>query len=136
MKLTVQKLMDATLVLAQIIRDRRPLPQKGSYRLARMHSKLLPEFTTINSKRDEIITAYNYHPVSGRNPDGEDVFDENFAVPAGNMDEFTAAWKEIGDEEIEVDVQPIPLSQLDLGDSVEGSISAGELITLGDLVTE
>jgi hypothetical protein len=31
-------------------------------------------------------------------------------VPADKMPEFTAAWKAVGDEEIEVDVQPIPLA--------------------------
>lgn len=139
MKLKVQHLMDAVLVISQIIReqgqDLRPMPQKGRYRLARMHAKLLPEFTTINTKRDEMISAYGYHQlVAG--PDDTQVESANFAVPADKMDEFTAAWKEIAGEEIEVDVEPIPLAQLDLGDGTDGSISANEFIVLGALVAE
>jgi hypothetical protein len=57
-------------------------------------------------------------------------------VPPDKAAEFAEAWKEIGDEEIEVDVQPISLACLDLGDSADGSILAHELVTLGDLVKE
>jgi hypothetical protein len=61
---------------------------------------------------------------------------DGWKVPADKMPEFTAAWAEIAAQEIEVDVQPIPLSQLDLGDGVDGSIEANEFIVLGDLVSE
>ena len=47
--------MDMTLLISQIIREGRQMPQKGKYRLARMHSKLMVEFTTINAQRDEMI---------------------------------------------------------------------------------
>ena len=57
-------------------------------------------------------------------------------VPLDKMPEFTAAWKEIGDGEIEVEVEPIPLAYLDLGEGVDGCVEASELITLGELVRE
>ncbi len=138
MKLTVQKVMDATLTISAIIREARPMPQKGKYRLARMHAKLLPEFTIINEKRDELIKAYDYHPmVEGPGgPLDTQVKSENFAVPTDKMEEFGKARKEIADEEIELDVEPMPLAQLDLGDNADGSIEASELIVLGELVRD
>lgn len=143
MKLKVQHVMDATLVITQIIREKRPMPQKGKYRLARIHDKLLPEFNTASAQRDDLIKAYDFHQkiiepgslvVEGHAPvliDGPE-----FTVPPDKMEEFTAAWAKIAEEEIEIAVEPIPLAQLDMGDGVVGAIEAGELIVLGDLVTE
>ena len=141
MKLKVQHVMDATLVISQIIRDRRQMPQKGKYRLARMHAKLLPEFTTINDQRDAMIKAYDFETkVTVKDEAGvESEVSTNppsYSVPLDKMPEFTAAWKEIGDGEIDVDVEPIPLAYLDLGEGVDGCVEASELITLGDLVRE
>lgn len=143
MKLKAQHVMDATLTVAQIIRDNRPMPQKGKYRLARLHAKLLPEFNTLSARRDEMITAYDHHemvppPPTMKDPLGQGpcVPTEQFSVPLDKMPEFTAAWSEIGNQEIEVDVEPVPLDCLDLGDNTDGAISGLELATLGDLVTE
>lgn len=135
MKLKVQHVFDATLVVAQIIRENRPMPIKGKYRLARLHAKLLPEFTAAAARRDEMITAYDHHeetPVV----DGPGIPSPQFSVPPDKMPEFTAAWAEIANEEIEVDVEPLPLSCLDMGDNSDGAISASELVTLGELVVE
>lgn len=150
MTLKVQHLMDATLVISQIIREQRPLPQKGNYRLARMHDKLNREFLIINAKRDEIIKSYETHalvPNPAYQPDesgsvASDVpqFIEdpnNYMVPADKLEEFQKRWEEIGSEEIEVDVQPIPLEQLCFADpNAEASISGHEFIVLGCLVAE
>ena len=143
MKLTVQKALDATITLTNIINRSAPMPLVGKFRLARMHAKLLPEFTLANAKRDEMITAYGYHPmeqVKAPTPDEPDAIElrtsDKFAVPPDKGAEFAAAWKEIGDQEIDVDVTPIPLAQLNLGDEANGSIEAHELIVLGDLVAE
>lgn len=158
MKLKVQHLMDATLVISEIIRDNRPMPQKGKYRLARMHPKLNHEFLIVNARRDELIKAYDFHPMVP-NP-ANTVPDEmreteaalgniaqlvpkmvpaldQWAVPPEKFDEFKAAWEPITQEEIEVDVEPIPLAQLCFEDpNVDGSISGHEFIVLGDLVKE
>lgn len=139
MKLKVQTVMDATLLITQIINERRPMPQKGKYRLARMHAKLVPEFQLINAQRDAMIKAYGTHQMkSVKDADGLESFveTEDFVVPADKMPEFIEAWKKIGDEEIELDIEPIPLAQLDLGNGADGAIEASELITLGELVKE
>lgn len=142
MKLTVQHAMDATLTLAAIICEERQMPQKGKYRVARMHAKLLPEFKTINERRDEMIKAYDYHvkvpgPMTAADPLGQEMVDgPEWQVPPDKNDEFNAAWKAIADDTIELEIQPIPLAYLDLGAGVDGSITANELIILGDLVSE
>lgn len=139
MKLKVQHVMDSTLVLTAIINQRRPMPQRGKYLVARMHAKLLPEFKVIDARRDEMIKGYNNPQVSTitNAETGEKTevpLDGQWQVPADKMPEFTAAWKLIGDEEIDVDVQPIPLLSLSLPDGSDGAIEASELLTLGDLV--
>ena len=140
MKLTVEKVRLATLVLAAIIRDDRPMSQKGKYRIARMHSKLFAEFQTINPQREGMIKAYNTHQVIKSFDQSTGTVTEKetdeWTVPDDKLAEFNSAWDKIGDEEIEVDVQPIPLALLDRGDDQNGSITANDLIVLGELVTE
>jgi hypothetical protein len=132
---------DATLTVAAIIRERRPMPQKGKYRIARLHAKLLPEFTALDARREDIIKAYDHHemvsgPKTKDDPLGQnEVLAEEFSVPADKLTEFSKAWAEITDEEIDVDVEPVPLDQLSF-EGVDGSIHANELIALGDLVKE
>ncbi len=142
MKLKVQQVMDATIVLTRIVNDRRPMPQRGKYLVARMHAKLLPEFKIIDGRRDEMIRAYNNPQTrvvpgsiqaEGESPQMEPI-EGQWQVPADKMPEFTEAWKAIGAEEIDVDVQAIPLLSLSLPDGSDGAIEANELITLGDLV--
>lgn len=158
MKIKVQHLMDATLVISTIIREDRNLPQKGKYRLARIHPKLDREFQIINAQRNKMIEAYDHHEMIA-NPAANGMPDEvraeiaaagnvhqlppkmveakEFSVPADKIDEFHATWKEIADQEIEVDIVPMPLDQLCFpGDLADGSITAHEFIVLGDLVVE
>lgn len=137
MKVKVQRLMDAMLIISQIIREQRAMPQKGKYRFARLHAKLLPEFTTINDQRDAMIKAYDCLATQTL-PDGTEaqVFPTSYCVPPDKIAEFTEAWGKIADDEIELDVEPIPLAYLDLGGSHDGSIEATELITLGEFIAE
>ncbi len=142
MKLKVQNVMDATILISQIIRECRPMPQKGKYRLARMHAKLLPEFNTINKQRDDMIKVYDHHPMVSAGGSKEDPLGQimapsaEFSVPEDKLEEFFAAWKEIGDGEIDVDVVPMPMSQFDLGDKINGSLEGNDILVLGQLVTE
>lgn len=141
MKLTAQNVYGATIVLASIISSQRPMPQRGKYLIARMHSKLLPEYNILNGRRDELIKAYN-------TPQTKTVTDEatgataevpvegEWQVPKDKMPEFVAAWELLGNEEIDVDVQPLPLMSLSLPNGSDGAIEASELITLGSLVSD
>lgn len=132
MKLKVQQVFDAAMAVAQIMREARQMPQKGKYRLSRLHAKLLPEFTMIAEQRDALIKTYGV-PVESN---GVEQPPGTFTVPPEKMAEFIEAWKKIAEEEIEVEVEPIPLSALDLGAATNGSIEASELAALGELVSE
>ncbi len=138
MKLKAQLVFDAVPVISTIIREKRPLPQKGQYRIMRMHAKLLPDYTTLAERRDAMIRAYDTPFVPVNDPRASEPAPVGmFTVPPDKAAEFEAAWKEIGDEEIDIsDLEPLPLSYLDLGEGRAGSVNALELITLGDLVKE
>lgn len=126
MKLKVQQVMDALVALTTIISEKRKMPQRAKYCLARMHTKLTSEFADASKQRDELIMAYDHvEEGTGRN-----------IVPPDKVAEFAAAWKEIGDTEIEVDVEPIPISFFSTPDNnADGPINADEIIQLGDLMT-
>lgn len=137
MKLTVQQMIDATLTVSQIIREARPMPLRGKYLLGRLHTKLVPEFNAANAQRDALIRAYDVRQtqkVTLATGDEVEVETEEYMVPPDKMTEFLASWAEIASEQIEIDVQPVPVSALDLGGN--GSIEAHELIVLGDLITD
>mgnify|MGYP001608875539 CR=1 FL=1 len=122
MKLTVQRIFDVTQVLALIINEKRPLPGKGVYRVARMHAKLFSEFTTINDQRTAKVMSYGH-----KNEDGLD------AVPDDKMEEFVAWWADIASVEVEAPIEPIPIDQLAI-DGQESSISFAEFVVLDNLV--
>src|SRR4051812_29792109 len=126
MNLKVQHLMDSTLVISEIIRDNAPMPQKGKYRLARMHPKMVKEFEIINQQRNDMIKAYGTKAMvpnpenryseearremiaAGRAGDLVPVMIESptdYTVPEDKLEEFNAAWKEIADTEIELDIE-------------------------------
>lgn len=140
MELTIGRVYTATEMVMTIINESRLLPQKGSYRLARMYTKLKPEYDLIVLRRNEMIEAYDYKKIAPseteRDDDGNPVMTPaaNFSVPVDKMAEFSKAWSEVTLEKIDVDVQAIPLNQLDAGGV--GMISALELVALGDLVIE
>jgi hypothetical protein len=129
MRLKIRRLFDAVQALDAIIREKRPMPQLGKFRLARMHAKLLPEFVAANAQRDELIQKHG----DRREEDGQ------LWVPPARMVEFSAEWEPIAEHEVEVDIEPIRLADLALGkpdDPANGALEASELLLLGDLVTE
>lgn len=144
MKLTVEHILDATIVLSVILRDQnglqredgrlvgRPMPQSGKYRLTRLHAKLMPEFKLAMEQRNAMIKAYDYPEI--KEVDGKPVETGNFTVPSDKLEEFTAAWREISIQIVDVDVEPIPFDQLDLGNAVDGCITPAEFEALGDLI--
>lgn len=133
MKLTILHVFNVTPILAQIIAEKRPLPLKGAYRVARLQAKLQAEFQTIAEKRDALIVAYDHKARPAGAPDDAP---EVPTVPDDKVEDFLAKWADLGAEEIEVDVQPIPLSQLDLGADTAGALTAAELMVLAELVVD
>lgn len=147
MKLTVGQIHTTVQVISTILRERRPMPQRGKFALAKMHTALLPKWEEINEQRDELIKSYNHHPVLRRAvtaQDGEEdiargyvekVSDE-FGVPDDKAKDFAEKWKILGEDEVECDVKPISVRMFDLGTGSDGSIEGAEIIEMGNLVTE
>ncbi len=136
MKLKIGHVFQAAETVTAIINQNRPMPQKGSYRLARLYAKLKPEYDLIAARRNTMIEAYDYKAPLPSQVEGEPLkLADNFSVPPDKVAEWAKAWTDITNEEIEVAVEQIPLSQLSFPDG-PGSISAAELIVLDDLVTE
>ena len=139
MKLKIGHVFAAAETVTRIINENRSLPQKGSYRLARLYSKLKPEYDLIVARRNAMIEAYGHKEMWPAIPTPNEIMvvgaeplmveAPNFSVPMDKMPEFSKAWAEVTAEEIEVAVEPIPLDQLD-------NISAAELIVLDDLVRD
>lgn len=125
MDMTVGQIFDRTLTLTAIINEKRPMPQRGKFLLARLHAKLLPEFNIAAVERDKLIEEYGH-----REPDTDQM-----SVPVEKMPEFAEKWKVIADMVVDVDVKPIALADLELV-GTNGGIEAHEMVTLGELISE
>ena len=135
LKLKVDHVYQATQTVIAIINENRAMPQKASYRLARLYAKLKPEFDLIAARRDAMIEAYNHKALDPIQVEGEPPrYAENYSVPPDKIGEWKKAWTDMGDEEIDIEVDPLPLEQFDRGDAAPSVLTAGELIALGDLV--
>lgn len=146
-KLTVNQLITAVPIITTIIREKRPMPQKGKFNFARMYSTLLPHWNRLNTERDELIKSFDHHPMLRRAATPDDSEEdrergyvekasEEFSVPVDKMKDFEEQWKPIGEREVEVEVEPIPMKTFDLGLGSDGSVDAAEIIDLGPLITE
>lgn len=147
MKLTIGQIHIAVQVISTILRERRPMPQRGKFALAKMHSALLPKWEEIDKQRDELIKTYNHHPVMRRAATAADTEEEikigyvekvsdEFGVPDDKARDFAEKWKLIGEDEVEADVKPISVKLFDLGTGSDGSIEGAEIIEMGNLVIE
>lgn len=146
-KLTADQLLIAMTHVSTIIRERRPMPQRGKIAFARMHSALMSDYTIIAKERDDLVKSYDYHPVvkvAATPADGEEAMargwverpHDEFAVPEDKIKEFEEKWKETGDTVLEIEVTPISAKLFDLGTGTDGSIHAFEIIEMRDLITE
>lgn len=124
MRLTGQKIFDATQILATIINEKRSMPGKGVYRVTKMHKALFDEFSVLNEQRTAKIMTYD-HKNEADQP----------AVPDDKMPEFVAWWNEIASVESDVNIEPIPIDQFCI-DGANSSISFAEFAVLGDLVKD
>ena len=60
---------------------------------------------------------------------------KEYTVPPEHLAEYEQYWSEVAEQEIEFDAEPMPITQFDLGDHVNGSLEAGEIIALGPLIS-
>lgn len=140
MKIKVSALLAAYPTIVAIINEKRPLPQKGNYRIGRMYDHLTPEFKRADSERSELVKKFG-EEIKEAPKTKEDPLGQGEPQPTGRWQvrqdsprwpEFEAAVNEFLAQEIEVVGEPIPLASL--GDA--GSIEAHEFLALGALVRE
>lgn len=143
MKIKLGLVLQASETVTTIINQNRALSQKGAYRIARMYAKLKPEYDLIAARRNAMIEAYGHHamvppPKTKEDPLGQGAFvpAEGFSVPLDKMPEFVKAWADVAAEEIEIEIEPLPLDQLCPAGSEIAVVSAAELIALDSLVRE
>lgn len=129
MKISVTKMMVAFVTLVGVINAPRELPQKAKYRLGRLYDAISKEYERASTSREELIKQFGEEILEDGKPTGR------WQVPetSEKHKDFVAAWSPIGDSEIEVSVQPIPLSSL--GDSTKG-IEIHELLALDAFITD
>jgi len=147
-KLTADKLLTAMTTVSTILRERRPMPQRGKFAFAKLHTALMDPFNEWSGKRDELIAAYGHkeklrRPAIAGQDSEEDVkrgYSERtsteFSVPEDKLKDFEEKWKILGEEEIELDVKPISVKLFDLGTGTDGSVEGAEIIDMGALITE
>jgi len=138
MKITIGELLDGYATLTAIINDKRPLPQKGKYRIGRMHTALATEVKQANEQHDELVKKYGAESFE-QGPDGqptEPLVSTGWRVTQQNLAAFGDEWGAIRGESIEVVVEPIPLDQLCFANDETGLIEAHEFMALGALVSE
>jgi hypothetical protein len=134
LRLKAQRVLEATPVLAIIINEKRPMPSLAKFRLARLHTKLLPEFMVLRQQYLAMCKAYEAPPSLSELEDPN--YKQPSTAPPGREAEFLQEWGKISAEEIEVDVEPLALSAFDMGPAVNGPLEAAEIVYLGELLTE
>ena len=135
MKFTVERIFELMQALTPIINEKRNMPQRGKFALARLHRKLWPEYQLIVEQRNEIIQSLQLpeaEAVPGV-PQAVKPRPDEMIVPPSRMKEWEDRWAEIKKMEIEIaGIEPIPLEDMTLDGN--GAIEARELWTLDELV--
>jgi hypothetical protein len=152
MKLKTANVIQSAAILTAIINSDRPLPTKGKYRVTRMQKVLAKEAALLEEQRSNLVKKMGEEIFEG---EGEKRTSKGWQVSLDKMPEFVKEWESILGSEIDVQVEPIPLSQLDTGGVVEmevietaedGSkkkvkkmvdpITISEIALLGDLISD
>jgi hypothetical protein len=117
MKLTVNQVLDAQAALQRMGAVK--MPPRAAYWVSRLTAKLHPEWKVAEQKRQELVRKH-----------GEQR-DTMIMVPPAKMADYVAEWDPIGNEPIEVEVQPVRLEVFG-----ECALAPADLIALGDLVVD
>jgi hypothetical protein len=127
-KMKVRDMMLACEALYSMTARNAVMSTKGRYRVTKMYAQLRTEYGAANDQRSAIIAKLRI--VKQDLPDGGFIT----KVHDDDREKFEEEWKPIGDDECEVDVQPIPLSSISSGADAEGAPTMIEILNLGPLV--
>lgn len=118
MKLSVRELAGAEKGLMEI--GNLSLPTRISFKIARIIKKLTPELENFHKVKNDIVKKY------GETKDGE-----QYTIPKENVEKAQSDVDDLLKEEIEVDIKPVLLSELE-----GASISPLILNSLDKIITE
>lgn len=132
MQVTVGELQDAMTTLTQIINRPRNIPQLAKFRIAKLHSHLVPFYkNNVQNPMNALIQHY-----------GEEIFEKDGVTPKGwgvpeqtpKHKEYMEAWAK--EREKTVDIGRVsPITWQSFGDASVGGIEANEIIFLGPFLT-
>ena len=120
MRIKAGLLLQAAAVVAVMVQEGRAVGSKGAYWLGRLPMQLMPEVTKLEEHRTSLIKKHGQETFSRPPEVAEGVkvtppVSTGWSVPSGTPEyaAFLTEWLGICDDEIEVAVEPIPLSYLE-----------------------
>ncbi len=129
MKLKLHDVWNICMILEITKQRGAAMPDSAKWWLARLARKLKPEFQALNAQRDEMIKSYGK-----LNKEGQ------FCITPDVNDDFSKRWNDLTNGEVEVAVDPRPLSffrfaEVDATKS-DGPLSVAEMVALEPLIVE
>lgn len=111
------------LKLSQLLRMQQPLRDlmqqkmtaRAAFRMTRIARQVDQELHALEQQRRELIKRY-----------GEEIEEGGYQVTAENMTAFQSEYQSLLDEEVDLDVSPIPVEMLEEAQITPASLSAIE----------
>lgn len=109
-EITLSELMDSASVMQELAK--KPMKTKAAFQTARLMREIEKEYSLFQESRKGLIDKY-----ADKDENGEPKADENgnYTVPKENIEEFNKELKEMLDQTLSLNVEPISLE--DLGDA-------------------
>lgn len=125
---TLRQLVEAELALARL--TARSLPTKTAYHIAKLARLAGQEIEIFRDKRHALIKELGAERDATPEEKAAGNPDRVFQVKPENNEDFQKRIKELGDIEVTIPWRPVTLSML-----ADQTITAADIITLGDLLT-
>jgi len=125
-EITLSELMDSASVMQQLAK--KPMKTKAAFQTARMMREIEKEYSLFQESRKGLIDKY-----AEKDENGEPKADENgnYTVPKNRIEDFNKELKEMLDQTLSLNVEPISIE--DLG---EADFTPAEMMLLTPFVRE
>ena len=109
-EITLSELMDSASVMQELAK--KPMKTKAAFQTARLMREIEKEYSLFQESRKGLIDKY-----ADKDENGEPKADENgnYTVPKENIEEFNKELKDMLDQTLSLNVEPISIE--DLGDA-------------------
>lgn len=125
-EITLSELMDSASVMQELAK--KPMKTKAAFQTARMMREIEKEYSLFQESRKGLIDKY-----AEKDENGEPKTDENgnYTVPKNRIEDFNKELKEMLDQTLSLNVEPISIE--DLG---EADFTPAEMMLLTPFVKE